>query len=96
MHVKNWRIRKRLAVEYQHLFWRFFPEYVRKRAEKRVGHCFHCRVAWLCCVGCKQFDKLEWLCKDYENRPIGCQMFPINRFQTWLMCGDECKLEWIE
>ena len=91
-----WKVRKRLAVEYQHAIWRFFPSYVKAQARKRVGNCDGCGFKWLCCMGCSHFDEQAEKCGIYDTRPNGCRMFPMDRFQTWVMCGDGCKLRWDE
>ena len=90
----RWKVRKRLAVEYQHVMWRMFPSYVKARARKRTGSCSECDFKWLCCLGCSHFDKRTEKCTIYDTRPVECRMFMMDGLQAWLMCGRGCMLRW--
>lgn len=89
-----WRARKKLAIWYHHLLWKVNPNYIKKQMKKRRGSCVGCKWTWLCCVGCSNYDADMHGCCIHDIRPMGCKEFPVDRFQTLMMCGDGCQMRW--
>jgi hypothetical protein len=67
------------------LWWlRIFRQtYVVQMRLKKKGECSHQNCATICCNGCPWLIKKGnlFFCKDYENAPINCREFPIDKVE---------------